>query len=186
MNGNAAFTFVLGIVIGAGVTYLCMKSKVDDEIEEVREAIVEKREEEAEIKLQQKIEKEDIFKAANELLSKNSYTYNDSKKDTIYTVSSDEAGEDGYKLLNFVYHTDGIITDNDNNPVDNVPLHLGINYMQMIKDTVGDFVYIRNEPQQTDYEIEISDKAYSYIDEEPHRIGKRHIDYDDYYEDEEE
>lgn len=186
MSNDCIFTFVLGAVIGAGVTYLCMKGKVDVEISNVRESLSEQISEKEEKTAPHIEEKKDIFEVADEILTKNSYSYSNPVKEKFYTVESDIAGEDGYDLIKFVYHRDGIITDEDNNPVNNVPLHLGINYLPMIKDCKRDFVYIRNEDQKTDYQIEISDKEYSYIDEEPHKIGKRHIDYDDYYEDEEE
>ena len=186
MSSNTAVAFLVGAVLGAGVTYLCMKGKVDAEISDVRESLSEELDKKEELKAQKAVEKEDIFEIAKTLISDNSYSYSEPSKETIYTIEPDIAGEDGYKLMNFVYHTDGIITDDENNPVDNVPKHLGINYLQLIKDAAGDFVYIRNEDQKLDYEVEKSDKAYSYIDEEPHKIGKRHIDFDDYFEDEEE
>lgn len=187
MSKDCILTFVIGAALGAGVTYLCMKNKVDAEISDVRESLSEQFTEKEEEKATKHVEeKKDIFEVASQVLANNSYTYSEPTKEKFYTVESDIAGEDGYDLIKFVYHSDGIITDEDNNPVNNVPLHLGINYLQMIKGCNRDFVYIRNEDQKVDYQVEISEKEYSYIDEEPHKMGKRHIDYDDYYEDEEE
>lgn len=72
-----------------------------------------------------------------------------------YVISVDEFGDDDYDAKTLLYYADGVITDEDNQPINepeklignlaDIPLHFG--------EYVEDAVYIRNEAESCDYEI---------------------------------
>ena len=179
---KSVLTFIAGLAIGAGVTYVIQKNRyeemVKEEIDDLRDHMKEKTKEERET-VKEKVKKmngedsteECDFNAErlkreeeyDELLKKHSYTTNDDseteKFNPPYVVTPQEfANRSGYDVISYNYYDDDIIANDDDEELDeeNISWTLGMS-TEEVQAQFGiyedDSVYVRNEQLKTDFEI---------------------------------
>ncbi len=187
MNNGVGYVlaFSLGAAAGAVVTWKYLRSKLDAELEEVREmyksrtpvATKGEKEEEAEEEPDPKPKgkKPDIYEYAAELTKGKYRNYSDVSYeeeikeehptyDTIYTIPPEEYGENKeYETRSLTYYADGVLADDDDEIIEDVDDVVGEGTLNRFGEYEDDSVHVRNENMKCDYEILMSLKNYSDI-----------------------
>lgn len=71
-----------------------------------------------------------------------------------YVISPAEFDtEDDYDVYSLTYYADGVLTDEDNNPIENVDDMVGKDSLTHFGEYEDDSVHVRNEAMQCDFEI---------------------------------
>lgn len=71
-----------------------------------------------------------------------------------YVISPYDYGEaDGYETESLIYYADGVLTDDDNNPIEDVEGTVGKDALNHFGEYEDDSVFVRNERYKIDYEI---------------------------------
>lgn len=175
------FIFALGAATGSAIAIHILKNKYEqlasEEIESVREYYKQK---------QEAVEEpsEDIQKIANEAKEKPNiveYTsklqqagyvdYSNFSKpeeeeekatDEPYVIDPDEYGVFvDYRQVSFTHYANGILTDENDEVVDNVDELVGADYASHFGEYEDDAVHIRNDRLKCDFEILMDRDAYT-------------------------
>lgn len=186
MNSNFkyALVFVAGAAVGSAATLGYFKTKYEklaqEEIDSVKEAFsrpkadVEPPETEPEKIPDEEIPKKDLMSYATEI-SKNGYTnYSDpdaantkQEEETVdrpYVITPEDFGEFyDYEKISLTHYADGVLTDENDEIVDNVDETVGSDYADHIGDHEPDAVHIRNDRLRYDYEILRDLRKYSDV-----------------------
>jgi hypothetical protein len=176
--------FISGLVIGAGVSWVYHKNKyeemVQDEVEELRSHMKnqqgttckesDKNIQNPDAKIQEESTEEqydESMEKAKKIINYSKYSTVDVNEDAELSSSpeyrppfvvtpEDFASLPGFDTDTFYYHQDDVISNDNQEIVDDVELTLGMSILE-IKEQFGvyeeDAVYIRNERLKTDYEI---------------------------------
>jgi hypothetical protein len=72
-----------------------------------------------------------------------------------YVIKPEEFGEnDDYNQVSLTYYIgNGVVTDENDEPLENVEDTIGSDYVQHFGEYEEDSVYVRNDRRRTDYEI---------------------------------
>ena len=184
MNGKNLLWFIFGAGVGAGLTYLLLKDKVQQELDELNAAYIPVKEEKNDPDIKTEAQDKSIVDYAK-ALSKENYIY---KKDDViddevpYIIKMADYGNlDGYGLRSYTYYSDGVVTDDSDIPLDDTEKIIGTDYEARFKVGDADVVYVRNDILQNDYEIvRCTDPYYdgdSGAIEDPHL--KKGMDYEE-------
>ena len=179
---KSILTFITGLAIGAGVTYVIQKNRyeemIQDEIDKLREHMKEKEPKcGAPTPKKEDIPDDEIVvdecdhnaerlrreKEYDEELKKHNYTSSDDSEvestTAPYVVTPEDfASRSGFDVISLNYYDDDIIANDDNEDMDeeNIKWTLGMS-TEEIQEQFGiyedDSVYIRNEIIKTDFEI---------------------------------
>lgn len=189
MNNGKACTvaFVLGAVVGSAVTWGVIKKKYEqianEEIESVKEVFSRKDEpSEPETNTEpedgiKRAEKPDIKEYAAMLQQKGYTDYagdaqseDDAEqltfeevidRDKPYVITPEEFGErDDYDTVSLVYYADDILADDADEIVWDVEGVVGRDSLNHFGEYEDDSVFVRNEQEQTDYEILLDSRNY--------------------------
>jgi hypothetical protein len=171
--------FIGGLVIGAGASWVYHKNKyeemVQDEVEELRAHMKEndsksirKPSEDSRESVKEYVEEltleqyDESLENAKKIINYSKYStandevITDECRPPFVVTPEDFASLPGYDTDTFYYHQDDIISNCDNEMVDDIELTFGMSIIK-IKEQFGvyedDAVYIRNERLKTDYEI---------------------------------
>ena len=180
------FIFVSGVAIGSVVTWKLLETKyerlIQEEIESVKEAygrrysgpqdLDEDAEEDVRTKADDAKEKPSIVEYASRLQKEGYINYSDiSKKeetkpettiDKPYVIPPETFGEfDDYACIGLTYYSDGVLTDDSNNILDNVEEVVGFESLDHFGEYEDDAVHVRNDRLKCDYEIIKSLDEYS-------------------------
>lgn len=175
---NNLLMFTAGAVIGSVVTWKLVKTKYEqianEEIESVKEVLG--RGHRTEIDPMDEIDddededdeeytpsEEDIARL-KETISTNGYRRYSTKKeekeeedvDKPYVISPKEFAridEDDYETVSLVYYADGVLTDEQDNIVEDVESMVGEDSLTHFGEFEDDSVFVRNDRLQTAYEI---------------------------------
>lgn len=83
-----------------------------------------------------------------------------------YIIPPEDFGElDEYRQISLIYYSDGVLTDENNNIVDDSEELVGPDALTSFGEYEYDAVYIRNETKESDYEILRDNRRYSEIAE---------------------
>ena len=86
---------------------------------------------------------------------------NDPSYQPPYIISPDDfATDDEYTIVNLNYYIDGILTDEDDNIVENVDDVVGLENLNHMGEYEHDALHIRNENYKCEYEILLSRRLY--------------------------
>ena len=87
----------------------------------------------------------------------------DKRIDRPYVISPDDFGEfDDYECISLVaYMGDGVLTDDDDEVIDNVDEVVGLDYADHFGEYEDNYVYIRNDKFKCDYEISMDHRKFS-------------------------
>lgn len=81
--------------------------------------------------------------------------------DYIYVIKPEEFGECDYNEVSLTYYADGILTDEQDEPIEDLAGTVGEDYMTHFGEFEDDSVFIRNERLQVDFEILADQRNYS-------------------------
>lgn len=90
-----------------------------------------------------------------------------------YVISPDDFGEkDGYETIDLTYyHKNDIVTDDNDEPVENVNDVIGYDSLAHFGEYEDDSVFVRNDRLKVDYEILLDERDYEdVIKHRPHII----------------
>lgn len=87
-----------------------------------------------------------------------------------YVVAPEEFGElEGYETITLYYHSDGVLTDDQNEIVEDVDDVVGADFSDHFGEYEDDSVFVRNDAKRVDYEILYDPSTYhSGINKRPH------------------
>lgn len=168
--------FVAGASLGAVVSWKLLEEKykqiANEEIESVKEVYRKKFESNVKITdvgvtvKRDEPEDEPVKKEYSDLIKKLGYsdeevTKNVKKKP--YVISPGEFGElHDYDTVTLTYYNDGVLTDDQDEPIEDVEKLVGKDFATHYGEYEDDSVCIRNDELQTDYEILKDSRNYNY------------------------
>ena len=174
--------FAAGAAVGAFVTWRYLETKCEqkirDEISEIKERYcVEKKT----IEEDEFIEDDDVpfeteepddsdVDTYKELITNNNYVnYADSlanpNNPRPKIITPEEFGDiDEYDTATYTYYSDGVLTDDMDEPVDDIDDVVGEDSLTHFGEYEDDCVYVRNDDRACDYEILRDLRPYSEVD----------------------
>lgn len=173
--------FAVGAAIGSAVTWKLVKTKYEllaqEEIDSVKEAFSSEKKESTDKNQENVIDadEEDIAKL-HDIVNKMDYASYSSgkekkgdndemKKDTPYVISPDEFGEiDDYETVSLTYYEDGVLTDESDEPIEDIENTVGYDAFNHFGEYEDDSVFVRNDELMTDYEILMDMRKYSDVE----------------------
>lgn len=182
MNNSITHSFALaaGAVIGSIVTWKVLETKLrtkyeqiaQEEINSVKEVFTRRRtelnniiEEATDILNEQST---DDVKTCEEIAQTAGYTnYSDvtNKKEVNdvkrpYVIKPEEFGETDYETISLTYYADGVLTDDTDEPIDDVDDVVGLDSLNHFGEYEDDSVFVRNDEHKCDYEILMDVREY--------------------------
>mgnify|MGYP007007453797 CR=1 FL=1 len=186
---NKAFIFMLGAAVGAVTTYVVVKKKfekkADEEIESVKEALGKRR------KCEREKEEENnsttIYEVADKELKErlDSLGYNTAASDPRddpkefrivhcneegaidmrepYVIPPEEFGENDYQTETLYLYADDVLTDDMDNPIEDVDGMVGEDSLTHFGEYEDDSVFVRNDVLKIDFEILLDSRPYSEV-----------------------
>ena len=81
--------------------------------------------------------------------------------DEPYVISPNDFGElDGYETISLTYYANGVLTDDQDNIIDNVDEVIGMEALSHFGEYEDDSVFVRNDERKCDYEILLDYRSY--------------------------
>lgn len=176
------FSFLLGMGIGAYVTYMYVKDMyaeiAQEEINSVKEAYAEKTknlqrdvitEDEKKEKVDEAKNKPDISEYAAKLKESGYINYSeisqeDNDVEVPYVIAPEDYGEnDEYETISLTYYSDGVLTDEDDEVITNPGKLVGEDFVSHFGDYEDDSVFIRNDDRKIDFEILMDYRTYQDV-----------------------
>lgn len=185
--------FAVGAAVGSAVTWYYVKDKyakiAQEEIDSVKEKFTFRAQEES-AEDQKKAadlakDKPDISQYAKQLSSLGYKNYSqiseeepeeetstdisepETEKEEApkppYVISPDAFGEAGYDQISFAYYADHILTDENDDIVEDVEGTVGFESLNHFGEYEDDSVFVRNERLKVDFEILLDRRKYSDI-----------------------
>lgn len=170
--------FSLGAAAGSVVSWKLLKTKYEqiaqEEIESVREVYSKKQKElkkleelyNSSIKSNSEKEKpvEDDKNQYRNIAEYYKKGGSESMKNKPYVVTPEEFGElDEYETISLTYYSDGILTDERDEPIDNVDELVGVESLDRFGEYEDDSVFVRNDRLKCDFEILADNREYTEI-----------------------
>ena len=92
--------------------------------------------------------------------------------DKPYVISPDEFGElDDYDTISLTYYADQVLTDENDEPVEDIEGTVGFESLNTFGEYEDDSVFVRNDRLKCDYEILLDQRKYSdVIKRKPHEV----------------
>lgn len=84
--------------------------------------------------------------------------------DRPHVIEPEEFGECDYEEVSLTYYADGVLTDEQDNPIEDVDGMVGEDYAEHFGEYEDDSVFVRNDRLQTDFEILADQRNYSDLD----------------------
>lgn len=172
MSKSSILAFIFGAAIGSVITWRLVKTKyeqyADNEIKEMKEYYSSKTEnrKKQETPIEESTENDTVDSpktAANveyqKIIKENNYTDDIMEgvicmSDKPYAIFPDEFGEkDNYACVSLNYYADGVLTDDQDIPIEDADLLVGGDFAEYFGEYEDDSVFIRNDNEATDYEI---------------------------------
>lgn len=176
--------FAAGAAIGAAVTWKLIETRykklVEEEVESMDEYYRNKygvEEPDVENESQEVDDQVDIREYAKTLASQKYINYSNVERDEEvaevdrpYVIPPEEYGElSGYETVTLYYHADGVLTDDQNEIVEDVDDVVGEDFSDHFGEYEDDSVFVRNDAKRVDYEILYDPSTYqSGINKSPH------------------
>ncbi len=81
-----------------------------------------------------------------------------------YVILPEEFGtEEDYELIDLTYFSDGVLTDDWDNPIEDVEDMVGLESLDHIGEYAEDTIHVRNEKYKADFEITLDEREYSEV-----------------------
>lgn len=180
MTNNVKYfaSFLFGTAVGVAVSWKILKTKYEqiaqEEINSVKEVFSKRNKETAEFlndaaktlsEIKEEIDEEPSEKSEGIIdysgmcrdfgyISENKEKKGgDYMNDYPYVISPDEFDEIGYNTVSLTYYADGVLTDECNDPIEDVDETIGEDSLNHFGEYEDDSVFVRNDALRTDYEI---------------------------------
>ena len=178
-KNNSIIGFIVGAAIGSIVTWTISKNeyekRIDEEIQSMRR--IDKKVDKAtasenDICEEQEDEEvdEEALENAKKIIKEQKYgdtkmgQSNVKKNCSPHVITPEEFGElYDYEKVSLIYYADGVLTDEDDNIVDDVDGIVGIDSLNMFGQYEEDSVYVRNDERRCDYEILMDERKYHQV-----------------------
>jgi hypothetical protein len=83
---------------------------------------------------------------------------------TIFIIEPEEFGEiDDYETISLTYYSDGVLTDDNNEPLDDIDEIIGEESLEHFGEYEDDSVFVRNTKRKCDYEILMDYRLYENV-----------------------
>lgn len=161
MIGAAAF--LIGAASGFFTAWYIAENKykkiAQEEIDSVKSVYSKKRNDD-------KTEKENEDKTEHEtILRSEHYIYEEKEEDDDmekpYVISPEEFGDyEDYERISLTYYTDEVLTDENDEIVDNIDEVVGSDSLNHFGEYEDDSVFVRNDRLKCDYEILLDHRKY--------------------------
>lgn len=174
-------TFATGAAIGSVATWKFLKTKYEqitrEEIESMKEYYSRKYDteniEESETSVVANMQdKPDLMEYAAQIAKEHGYTNyskSDEKEDEEemvvepYVISPDEFDEIGYEAVTLTLYADGVLADEMDNIIEDPDRMVGSDIESHFGEYQDDTVFVRNDEQETDYEICRDERNFSDV-----------------------
>lgn len=178
-------TFLLGAATGVGCSALLLKKYYEnianEEIESVKKSFSNKAKKESnenkenenkdkdkENEHAKKIEELETIKKVIQDHNYSAYSKpekEDAKMDEKpYVIPPEDFADlDDYETVSLTYYSDGVLTDDMNEVVDDIEGTVGEDSLTHFGEYEDDSVFVRNDERKCDYEILLDDRAYSEV-----------------------
>lgn len=177
---NKVLIFGAGAAVGAGASWFILKTRYEriaqEEIDSVKEVFARRELIEADIDPEEEDIDPEIVEAVKEeaenILKNEGYTnYAVIKKnddvEKPYVIPPEEAGEfSDYEYIYLTHYADKVLTDNFDEPVEDVEGTVGLDSLERFGEYESDTVFVRNDRLKADYEIQLDVRKFSELDEE--------------------
>ena len=168
------FIFALGGAVGSAATWFVVKKKyaelaqaeIDDVKETYKARYENKNEAPDESEKPQIVENEEVEDTEDD---RSTIRYNQIIRDAgyadgPYVISPDEFGDkEEYTRLEYTYYSDKVLTDDYDNPVDDVDNTVGYDSLCHFGEYEDDAVHIRNDRLKCYIEILLDERKYSDV-----------------------
>lgn len=174
--------FAIGAAFGSLATWKFVKTKYErianEEIESVKETFSkkQKKEEESADKMEsddksKEKEYEEMKKQygkCHDIIDERGYLFVERQDGTIpkppYVISPEEFDTlDDYGTETLTYYADGVLTDDFDNPIEDVEAMVGVESLTHFGEYEDDSVFVRNERHRIDYEILADERNFSEV-----------------------
>ena len=183
--------FAAGLAIGSVASWQILKTKYEkltrEEIDSVKEYYSRKNkpevkaevpEEEPEEEVEDQISIEEYTAITKDLGYTNysdiqkSTEKEDASVDRPYVISPEEYGElEDYEQIELTYYEDGVLTDDQNEPIEDVDDIVGLDSLNTFGKYEDDSVHVRNDSRKCDYEILRDVRNFADLkNKHPHRM----------------
>lgn len=182
MSTSNIIVLAIGAAVGSLVTWRLLKEKYErhaqEEITEIRKFYADKANERSDnLEELKKSFEPKVFASnaetndraqANNICETNGYTKGGEKEvfndDKPYVISPDEFGTiDYYETVSLTYYADGVLTDDADEPIDDVDDVVGTESLTHFGEYEDDSVFVRNDIYRCDYEILLDNRRYTDI-----------------------
>lgn len=188
MNKDLLLGLAIGAGLGAFATWYFVKKKYEliaqEEIDSVKEAFSrhykkdldtpydeDNASSECDSLTMKKTEPEHNYTHYESIIKQNNYTNDENEvcepmyepmTDRPYVISPDEFGDiDEYETISLTYYLDGILTDDDDVPIEDADDVIGLESLNHFGEFEDDSVFVRNDTLKSDYEILLDQRNYS-------------------------
>ena len=183
--------FASGAAIGSVVTWKIVTDRysqiIEEELESIKNEILEELEEEdddVEDDIQEEVkpatedkttydnivEKAGYRNYSNRTPAKQVIPEEEKKEEEIedmggpYVISPDDFDEhDDYEVVSLVYYSDKVLTDEDDNVIEDVEGMVGEESLSHFGEYEDDSVFVRNDERKTDYEILLDERRFADV-----------------------
>lgn len=184
---SSILVFAAGAAIGSAVTWKLIEARYKRLVEEDHESMdeyyrnkygVEENEKDSEDVVEDVDDQVDIREYAKRLAGQKYINYSNVERDDEevdnvekpYVIPPEELGElDGYRTQTLYYHADGVLTDDQNEVIEDADDVVGEDFSEHYGEYEEDSVCVRNDAKRTDFEILYDRSTYqSGINKDPH------------------
>lgn len=177
--------FATGAVVGAAASWYFAKTKYEriaqEEIDSVKEVFSKRavsEDEPEDTDISSKEEESNMMDYARNLEREGYTDYSNPDDETVkivkeergdegskpYVISPDEFGEvDGYSEISLTYYADNILTDDLDDPIEDVPGTVGFESLNHFGEYEDDSVFVRNDRLKCDYEILLDNRYFADV-----------------------
>ena len=183
------FVIVAGVAIGFAIGWKYAEKKYRDiaqeEIDSVKELFREKEAAMAKKKENKPLKETDNEETYEKILKKYRDSEDTDKSESSekpYVISPDEFGEfEDYEKISLIYYNDGVLTDENNEIVDDIDEIVGEDSLKHFGEYEEDSVFVRNDKLKCDYEILYDLRKYKNVSDNFRNWGVDGIKYEKRY-----
>ena len=179
-------SFTIGAAIGSVVTWQLIKTKYEqiarEEIDSMK-AYFKEEQKKLHEKTEEKVEEEEsvnneerkeALTESKSIAKKYDYTAHSGQKEEEeqdmkdmnepYVIPPEEYGEYmDYEQIELTYFADGVLTDENNIPIDDIEGTVGIGFEDHFGEYEDDSVYVRNDVRRCEYEILADERTFDEV-----------------------
>ena len=179
MNTSNFIALAIGAAVGSIVTWQLLKAKYEqlaqEEIAEMREFYINKSKKFEPKKFEPRtFESSEPMTSVESIIKEEGYSYSDEQEkggekavyndDKPYVIPPEEFGsKDEYETISLTYYSDGVLTDDMDDPISDVDDVVGIESLEHFGEYEDDSVFVRNDILRCDYEILLDNRRYADV-----------------------